>query len=187
MSAGKPEIFYSTEFCKIALEDPLLCWRSRVVRALIVPSLCSPMILGLPFLSHNHLIMDYDARSVIDKTCGFDLLKPVPLSPVPLLPSPAERRRIVNKKQQVLLAQKKMVFQEAARFARENSSFRRFTVSELPIRGFNVVAAVRARIEVLEDQDRLNKLSDSFKSEYADVFTPIAHTSELPTDFTCNI
>ncbi|KAJ3990270.1 hypothetical protein F5890DRAFT_1470027 [Lentinula detonsa] len=76
MSAGKPEIFRSTEYCKLVLEDPLLSWRSCVVRALVVPSLCSSMILGLPFLAYNNLVMDYSARTVFDKTCGFDLLNP---------------------------------------------------------------------------------------------------------------
>ncbi|KAJ3991475.1 hypothetical protein F5050DRAFT_1581343, partial [Lentinula boryana] len=187
MSSGKPEVFYSTEFCKLSLEDPLLSWRSRSVRVLIVPSLCSPMILGLPFLAHNNLVMDYSARTVIDKSCGFDLLNPVTPSPVPSLLPPAERRCIVYKNQQELLALKKEIFIEAARFARESVSFRRFTTSASPVRNFDVVAAIRARVEVLENINRLDNLSDSFKSSFADVFTPIAHVSELPTDFTCNI
>ncbi|KAJ3796056.1 hypothetical protein GGU11DRAFT_746519 [Lentinula aff. detonsa] len=37
MSAGKPEIFCSTDYCKLSLEDPHLAWRSHTVRALVVP------------------------------------------------------------------------------------------------------------------------------------------------------
>ncbi|KAJ3993281.1 hypothetical protein F5050DRAFT_1577985, partial [Lentinula boryana] len=187
MSSGKPKVFLSTDYCKLALEDPKLSWRSRSVRALIVPSLCSPMILGLPFLTFNNLVMDYSARTVIDKSCGFDLLNPVIATPVlPVLP-PVKRRRILLQSQQDLLKAKRLVFQQATSFAREHERFRRFTVSEFPVHCFDFVAAIRQRVESLEHHARLDALSDAFKSEFSDVFTPIAHTSALPDDFTCNI
>ncbi|KAJ3792098.1 hypothetical protein GGU11DRAFT_572946 [Lentinula aff. detonsa] len=187
MSSGKPEIFRLTKYCKLVLEDPKLSWRSRSMRALVVPSLCSPMILGLPFLTFNNLVMDYSARTVIDKSCGFDLMNPVIASPVLPVLAPVKRRRLLLRSQQELLKSKKCVFQQAASFARENVHFRCFTVSEFPVRCFNFVAAIHGRIESLEHRARLDALLDSFKSEFADVFTPIAHTSALPDDFTCSI
>ncbi|KAJ3784436.1 hypothetical protein GGU10DRAFT_388286 [Lentinula aff. detonsa] len=117
MSSGKPEVFLSTEYCKLVLEDPEFSWRSRSVRALIVPSLCSPMILGLPFLTFNNLVMDYSARTVIDKSCGFDLLNPVIATPVLPVLAPVKRRRILLRSQQELLKSKKLVFQQAASLA----------------------------------------------------------------------
>ncbi|KAJ3991084.1 hypothetical protein F5050DRAFT_1538697, partial [Lentinula boryana] len=171
----------------LSLEDPHLAWRSRTVRALVVPFLCSPMILGLPFLAHNNLVTDYSARTVIDKSCNFDLLNPVVPKPVaPVIP-PAKRRQMLFKAQQDLLKLKKAIFAQAASLARNHVKFRRFTVPEFPLHCFDVVAAIRGRVEALENISRLEKLSDAFKSEFADVFTPIAHTSSLPDDFTCSI
>ncbi|KAJ3990947.1 hypothetical protein F5050DRAFT_1582242, partial [Lentinula boryana] len=186
MSNGTPDTFSSNEFCKLVLEDPSLCWRSRSVRALIVPSLCAPMILGLPFLSFNHLIVNYASRSVIDSSCGFDLLNPVVPCPMPTLRPPKNRRRALFLDQQCLLDLKKDIFEEAAQVARCSDKFARFSASE-PVRPFDVVAAVRARIEELGKIERLQKLSDAYKLEFADVFTPIAHTDHLPSDVTCKI
>jgi hypothetical protein len=42
------------EWVKISLSDPSALWTSRSVRAIIAPGLCSPIVLGLPFLSHNN-------------------------------------------------------------------------------------------------------------------------------------
>jgi hypothetical protein len=34
------------------------------------------VLLGLPFLSHNNIVVDHSARTAIDKTMEFDLLNP---------------------------------------------------------------------------------------------------------------
>jgi len=34
------------------------------------------MILGLPFLSHNNIVVDTSTCTVIDKKCNFNLLHP---------------------------------------------------------------------------------------------------------------
>ena len=39
---------------------------------LLSPCLCAPVILGLPFLSHNNIVIDHVARTVIDKMSVFD-------------------------------------------------------------------------------------------------------------------
>ena len=72
----KVDIKFS-EYVKIQLHDPSAFWISKSVRMIIAPGLCAPMILGLPFLVHNNIVVDASARTVIDKTCGFDLLNPV--------------------------------------------------------------------------------------------------------------
>ncbi|KAJ3769060.1 hypothetical protein FB446DRAFT_813472 [Lentinula raphanica] len=62
------------ECCILTPEDVSQKWFSRPVKALIVPVLCAPVILGLPFLTRNRIIIDYSSRSVIAKDSGFDLL-----------------------------------------------------------------------------------------------------------------
>ncbi len=40
------------------------------------PSLCSDVVLGLPFLEANQIIIDHHAHTVVAKQTGFDLLHP---------------------------------------------------------------------------------------------------------------
>ena len=72
-----------SEYVKIKLHDPSSYWSSKSVCAIIAPSLCAPMILGLPFLVHNDIVVDASMRTVIDKKCNFYLLHPVPPQPPP--------------------------------------------------------------------------------------------------------
>ena len=44
--------------------------------AVISPTLCTPVLLGLPFLKHNDIIIDIDCHTTIDKHNNFDLLHP---------------------------------------------------------------------------------------------------------------
>jgi hypothetical protein len=59
-------------------------WTSKTIRAIVAPGLCSPVLLGMPFLSHNHIVINHEARTAVDKSTGFDLLHPLP--PPHLLP-----------------------------------------------------------------------------------------------------
>lgn len=63
-SAGSNE----TSHCftlRIASHDS--AWHSRSVRALVVPSLCAPVILGMSFLSSNAIVLDCETPTCIDK------------------------------------------------------------------------------------------------------------------------
>ncbi|KIM87980.1 hypothetical protein PILCRDRAFT_3692 [Piloderma croceum F 1598] len=73
-----------SEYVKLKLYDPVGNWTSKTVRALIAPSLCAPVILGLPFLAHNNIVIDHALRTAVDKVSGFDLLHPTP----PATPKP---------------------------------------------------------------------------------------------------
>ncbi|KAJ7158997.1 hypothetical protein C8R43DRAFT_882239, partial [Mycena crocata] len=66
---------------------PLSCdqsWTSHTVRALVAPNLCAPLILGLPFLSRNHIVIDHESRTAVDKCCQYDLLNPPAVKPPPV-------------------------------------------------------------------------------------------------------
>ncbi|KAJ7104802.1 hypothetical protein C8R44DRAFT_639620, partial [Mycena epipterygia] len=60
-----------------------LSYETKTVRALIAPNLCAPVILGLPFLTHNSIVVDHGDRNVIDKKSNYNLLDPVIASPPP--------------------------------------------------------------------------------------------------------
>jgi hypothetical protein len=46
-------------------------WTSNTVCALIAPGLCAPVILGLPWLTRNHVVIDHHESTVIDKRVNY--------------------------------------------------------------------------------------------------------------------
>lgn len=81
---GVKHVVASKEWVKLSMYDPTGSWTSKTVRAIVAPSLCAPVILGLPFLAHNNIVVDHAVRTAIDKISGFDLLNPTsPSSPPP--------------------------------------------------------------------------------------------------------
>jgi hypothetical protein len=80
---GKKQIVHMSHWVKLQLYDPSGRWKSKSICAIIAPSLCSPVILGLPFLSHNKIVVDHDAHTAIAKDSRFNLLHPKPPEPKP--------------------------------------------------------------------------------------------------------
>jgi hypothetical protein len=44
----------------ISLFDPILSWSAKPVHVIVVDGLCSPVILGLPFLERNCIVIDHE-------------------------------------------------------------------------------------------------------------------------------
>ncbi|KAF9537344.1 hypothetical protein CPC08DRAFT_738882 [Agrocybe pediades] len=59
-------------------------WTSKLVQAIVAPNLCSSIVFGLPFLTHNKIVIDHDLLTAILKTseCKCDLLNPLFVKPV---------------------------------------------------------------------------------------------------------
>jgi hypothetical protein len=55
------------------------------------------------------------------------------------------------------------------------------------VKDVDVVAAIRERIKILTDWERLQALGDKLKQEYKPIFEPIPHVDHLPTDVVCEI
>jgi hypothetical protein len=51
----------------------------------------------------------------------------------------------------------------------------------------NIAAAVRTRIECLAATQKLEELGERVLKDFGDVFTPIPHVDDLPTDVYCKI
>ncbi|KIM86037.1 hypothetical protein PILCRDRAFT_5110 [Piloderma croceum F 1598] len=64
---GQKTEFEFSEYIKLQLHDLSSYWSSKTICAIVMPGLCSPMILGLPFLSHNDIVVDASACTAIDK------------------------------------------------------------------------------------------------------------------------
>ena len=76
MHDGRKNIIAFEEFVNLQLYDASGHYVSKTVHAVISPSLCAPILLGLPFLKHNDIVIDVEARTAIDKKNGFNLLNP---------------------------------------------------------------------------------------------------------------
>src|ERR1700720_4163413 len=144
------------------------------MHAVIAPSLCAHVVLGLPFLAHNKIVIDHDARTVIDKTTNFDLLNP---KPVP--PPPAPKKKLkdffhnLQEDRKLMVAELKMVCHEQK--LKLKHQFKE-------LKPVDIIAAIRTCIKILTSQEQLNRLGESVKDKYRDIFSPIPHLDELPTD-----
>jgi hypothetical protein len=178
-TSKKKVVVKLTEYVKLQLYDPNCWWSSKTVRAIIAPGLCSPVILGLPFLSHNRIVVDHHARTAIDKTTGFDILNPAPPPPPP---TPKKKLKQffteLQEDRKLLVAELKMVCAERLRDQRRHFE---------TVKPVNIAGAVRERIECLAAEVKLQALGEGLMKEYSDVFAPIPHLDELPTDVYCRI
>jgi hypothetical protein len=101
------------EYVKLRLYDSSGEYSAKSVRAIIAPNLVSPVILGLPFLSHNSIVVDHAARTVVDKFHCFDLMNPT-VRPPPAVPK-KKLHDIFNEIKEdraVMIAELKMVCAE---------------------------------------------------------------------------
>ena len=71
-----PKTLEFHDFVKLKLYDSSGVYVAKTVHAVISPTLCAPVLLGLPFLKHNNIIIDVDCCTAIDKLKNFDLLHP---------------------------------------------------------------------------------------------------------------
>jgi hypothetical protein len=128
-----------TEWVKLSVTSLDDQWTSRTVHALIAPHLCTSIILGLPFLSHNSIVTNHTTCTCIDKHTNYDLLNPAPL---PLLkrmkPRLKEQLKQVRADHKLLLAELKYVL-----------SARRHLMSFDYIKPFDVVGAINKHVETL--------------------------------------
>lgn len=146
---------------------------------MITPGLCTDIILGLPFLSHNDITISSARRSTIHESLGFDLLHPI--APLPLHPP-----------KQTL---KENLLETCRNFSLLHSELKAHctlicdTVEACcdPIKPFDVVAAVCERIECLTLIDHCSKLEIDIKKTYDNIFQPLPHVDEMPNKVTCKI
>lgn len=174
--------FYDYVF--LSLSSLNNAWSSKPVRALIAPGLCTNILLGLPFLVHNKIVIDHEARTAVDKSCGFDLLNENTFCRSRIPPSnnlsPIQKRKIIWKHKKNLLCELKIKCVERLRHLENNGLLEEVTP-------FNPIAAITERINILASEKNLTDLEKNIKLDFKDVFRPIPHISELPTSETARI
>ncbi len=168
------------KWVKIQLHNPSNCWSSSSVHAIVTPSLCTDIILGLPFLTHNNIVVDASARTVVHKPSGFDLLSlPSPVLPLPP-PRPTLKQSLLATHSNVKLLRAELNSVCAQRKISVDSSCE-------PVKSVDVIAAVCSWIECLAAQEELDKLGIKVKEDYAEVFSPLPHIDDMPDKITCKI
>jgi hypothetical protein len=159
------------EWVKLKVNDHNSLWVSRTVRTVVAPGLCANVVLGLPWLSHNCIVVDHEARTAIDKTTGFDLLHPK--APPP--PPPA-KTKLLDQIKQTKVHCKSLVTELKTVLADRKLAV---DASLKPVQPIDVIAAIRERVETLAAADQLKLLGEDLKTQYEDVFRPVPHTNHL--------
>ena len=105
------------------------------------------MILGLPFLSHNDIIVDASAHTVIDNKCGFNLLHPTP-PPQPPLPKQKLKEffKELQEDRKIMVAELKLTHHD--RLQHTQYKFEN-------VKPVDAVAAIRQQIKILAAQKEL--------------------------------
>lgn len=171
LSGDSKDPFLLSEYVKLACTSLDSCFTSRSVRAVVAPKLCTPLLLGGPFLHHNKIVIDHDLRTCIAKDVGYDLLNPDASLPtkscVPSPPKMAELRHQVVRELKHILPEYKTMVDDSCE----------------PVKGIDVIAAVRQRIEALASDEQLRKRDATIKDEFVDRFpADIPHNDSLPSD-----
>ena len=84
-------------------------WSSKHIQAIKTPNLCMPLILGIPFLSHNKIVTDHALRSCVDKKSGYNLKNLKIVLPLPLKTLPMTKRKESKKNRKDYLKELKEV------------------------------------------------------------------------------
>jgi predicted aspartyl protease len=166
--------FLLLQYVKFACTSLDQAYTSRTVRAIVALNLCTPLLLGGPFLKYNRIVIDHELRTCIAKDANYDLLQPrqSPLKDPQRRQSPWGpellwmKRDMVNELKMVLPEWKAIIDNECEK-----------------VKEVDVVAAVQARIDGLVYQDQLKALNAKYKKKFADWFpVDIPHNNTMPSD-----
>ena len=67
---------HCSEYVKLEVSSGKGSWKSRVHQAKVNVGLPVPLILGMPFLSSEHIVIDSESRTTIDKRVNYNLISP---------------------------------------------------------------------------------------------------------------
>jgi hypothetical protein len=177
---GKVPSVMLDSFVSLSLSSADFFWTSKPVKAIIAPGLCTSVLLGLPFLTHNGIVCDFERRTACIKGIEpeYDLLNPRVIERAKAKPR-QDKKSLTRMIPTVLKHRKEMIkelkWRCAARLRQleEEEHFEK-------VKPFNVVAAIRNTIANLAEEERYIEMRKQIKEEFKDLFEPIAHIEELP-------
>jgi len=162
----KTELYY---YVKLSLSSLDSAWTSHVIKAIVTPGLCLPVILGLPWLERNSIVTDHATRTCIDKIKNYDLLNPPSIVP-PLPPKPKLQEQI-----KIMEADKKLVLAELMMVVHDR--LKNSKVKPEQVKEFDVAGTIHKHLDVLITQEQLDKQEKSLRTEYKVIFEPTLDAS----------
>ena len=180
MHNGRKNIIAFDEFVNLRLYNASGHYISKTIHTVISPSLCVPILLGLPFLKHNNIVIDIEAKTAIDKKNNFDLLNPS----LPEKPKFGNSKMKFNYEYHANILKLRKSLLDGLKVT---LSCRKNKTRSEHVQRVNVIAAVQVRLEQLTAQDQLDQMGAEIPRTYSTVFEPCPHTEDLPTDVYCCI
>jgi len=162
-------------------------WTLKTMIAAIAPGLCTSILLGLPFLIHNHIIVDHEILSAIVKDTCVDLLNfaLAPKSVPKVIKSPKCKHLEVKFFHQELLKELKwkcgVINARLGRTSQVNCEHGENFIA------VNFIGVVKDKLESLELQQKYNMLEDGLETEFGKIFEPISDVKELLDNIYCRI
>ncbi|OJT06787.1 hypothetical protein TRAPUB_2361 [Trametes pubescens] len=180
---------------KLRLALPSSAWESVSCRAIVVDSLCTPVLLGKPFLLTNRIVEDHAAGTLVSMLSGTDLLRP-PIAKPPLQPITQEECKAARlvlaveaaEKAQKPLDNKRMKHQHFLRELNSHIQLRRISHDAAASDGAahlvgTVRAGAEARAKSLAFAETLEDENLNMKARFKDLFLKdIPHINQLPTN-----
>ena len=178
-SAKQPHLL--SAYVEFSLLSQNSDWQSRRCKALVIENLCTDFILGLPFLCHNKHVVDCDAKTVIHKPSGLNLLDPnasIPHHKKRMWTPIYKSRHSITQRYKIVLEELVLVCKSRRDLCQESSPS--------PLSSFCTI--IKARIESLAILDDLRKYEQETRTLFADVFGPVPKLNDLPiTDTVASI
>lgn len=76
MSPKECDVFSLSQYVRLSCLSLDSEFHSHSVCTIVTPCLCMPLLLGGPFLSINHIVIDHELRMCTNKDSGYDLFEP---------------------------------------------------------------------------------------------------------------
>ena len=176
-----PKVLEFNEYVKLKLYDSSGTYTAKTVHAVICWTLCTPVLLGLPFLQHNNIVIDVNSHTAIDKKNQFNLLHPNVPTKKPVqtkLWFNYEKHKTILNLHTALLNEMKSSFSTKQKL----NAYHKQRIKKV-----DIVGAVRERLKDLAAQQQLKRMGLEVFDKYKCVFEPIPHVDELPTNVYCQI
>jgi len=135
-------------YVKLSLLSLDSAWTSHLVKAIITPGLCLPIILGLPWLECNSIVIDHAACTCIDKIKSYDLLNP------PIIIPPAPPKPLLHEQIKIMKVDKKLMLSELMMVCHDRIKAKDLKPEE--VKEFDVAGAVCKHLDVLITQEQLD-------------------------------
>lgn len=134
-------------------------------------------MLGLPFLTVNCIVTNFECCTAIVKSNGFDLLN---------VPVPKHCKGPTNDKAAVAETKryKKIMLTELVSICKQHLAKGRMVPD---VKLINVAGLIRDHVEFLSFQQKVKGIEKQMLTEFEDVFQPLPHVQKMPQNVTMKI